>query len=175
MACTLTIAARAYPCKTGIGGIKHIYVANYNLVTWDAIVAGAVAGLTGATSFYRITPAKNSGSLVQTITSSVENGTIFFSQLATLNLPVLSAADNANLYELMKGRVSVIVHDSNDNLLIMGYSEGVEISGGEITTGAAKGDMNGYQLQLIAEEKLPAPHLAGTAGDPTDVDITIVV
>ena len=175
MACTLTIAARAFPCKTGIGGIKHIYVANYNLVTWDAIVSGAVAGVTGATSFYRITPAKNSGSMVQTITSSVENGTIYFSQLVTLTLPVLSATDNANLYEIMKGRTSVIVHDSNDNLLIMGYSEGVEISGGEISTGTAKGDLNGYSLQLMAEEKLPAPHLAATAGDPTDTDITIVV
>lgn len=175
MACTLTIAARAFPCKTGIGGIKHIYVANYNLVTWDAIVSGAVAGVTGATSFYRITPAKNSGSMVQTITSSVENGTIYFSQLVTLTLPVLSATDNANLYEIMKGRTSVIVHDSNDNLLIMGYSEGVEISGGEISTGTAKGDLNGYSLQLMAEEKLPAPHLAATAGDPTDADITIVV
>jgi hypothetical protein len=175
MPCTLTIAARSFPCKTGIGGIKHIYVANYNSVTWDAIVSGAVAGVTGATSFYRISPTKNSGSLVQTITSSIENGTIFFSQLVTLNLPLLSAADNANLYELMKGRCAVIVHDSNDNLLIMGYSEGCEVSGGEITTGTAKGDMNGYSLQILAEEKLPAPHLAATAGDPTDTDITIVV
>lgn len=173
MACSLTISGRAFPCKTGIGGIKRAWIANWDNVTWDAIASGAVAGVTGATTFYGFELTKNSGSFQQTVNSSIENGTVFFEQVLTMVMPLLDAASNSELYDLMKGRTAVIVQDSNDNLLVMGHGEGVEVSGGTIGTGTAKGDQNGYNLTFMSQEKLPAPILAATNGVPTDTDITL--
>ena len=39
----------------------------------------------------------------------------------------------------------------------MGHTTGAEATGGTIGTGTAKGDLNGYQIQLTAEEAIPAP------------------
>lgn len=174
MACSLTITGRAFPCKTGIGGIKKVWVAAFG-VDWDAISGGSVAGLAGTSTatLFSFELTKNSGSLQQTVNSSIENGTVFFEQTLTMVMPIIDASSNDELYELMKGRLSVLVQDSNDNLLIMGYSEGVEVSGGEIGTGTAKGDLNGYNLTFVAHEGLPAPLLASTGGVPTDTDITL--
>jgi len=175
MACTLTIAGRAFPCKTGIGGIKRVWIGQHSLVDWAAIASGAVAGLEGAATatLYGFELAKNTGSLQQTVTASVENGTIFYSQVLELYTPVLDAVTNANLQEILTGRLAIIVQDNNDNMLIMGYATGAEVTGGTIGTGTAKGDQNGYQIQFTAEEQAPAPFLASAAGVPTDADITL--
>lgn len=163
MACSITINGRAFPCKTGIGGIKQVWIAEWTDGMWDAVSSGSIPDASSAVTFYGFELTKNSGSLQQTINSSMENGTIFFSQVVTAVLPILTAADNAELYDLMKSRVSIIVEDNNGNKLVMGHTQGVEISGGEIGTGTAKGDLNGYNLQFTAEEAIPAPHLGAAA------------
>ena len=173
MACTLTITGRAFPCKTGVGGIKRVWISAFADQDWTAIAAGAVTGVTTGQTLFGFELTKNSGSLQQTINSSVENGTIFFEQTLTMVMPLLEATANFDVSELLKGRLSVLVQDANDNLLIMGYNEGVEASGGDIGTGTAKGDLNGYSLTFVAHEPLPAPLLASTGGVPTDTNVTL--
>jgi len=173
MACSLTITGRAFPCKTGVGGIKRVWVSAYADQDWTAIANGAVTGVTTGQTLFGFELTKNSGSLQQTVNSSIENGTVFFEQTLTMVMPLIDASSNDELYELMKGRLSVLVQDANDNLLIMGYNEGVEVSGGDVGTGTAKGDLNGYNLTFVAHEPLPAPLLASTAGVPTDTNVTL--
>ena len=166
MPCTITITGRAFPCKTGIGGIKKVWAAQWVDGLWDPIAAGTVPGATVATTFLPFELTKNSGSLQQTVTSSVENGTVFYSQVVTMVMPLINAASNAELAELMSARVALIVEDNNGNLLLMGHALGCEVSGGEVGTGTGKGDMNGYNIQFMSEETAPAPVLPAA---PTDV------
>jgi hypothetical protein len=42
----------------------------------------------------------------------------------------------------------------------MGLLNGVDVTGGTITVGAAAADMHGYTLTFTAEEKAPAPVLS---------------
>ncbi len=160
MACSITINGRAFPCKDKIGGIKKVWIAQLGDVSWNAVSSGEIDDASAAVTFRSFELTKNSGSFQQTVTASVENGTVFFSQVLELTLPNLSAGDNAELYDLMKSRLSVIVQDNNDNYLIMGHTTGAESTGGTVGTGTAKGDLNGYQLQFTAEEAIPAPFLA---------------
>ena len=114
MACTITISGRAFPCKTGIGGIKHIYVAAWSDDMWEAIgatTAGVVDDAASAVTLYKFEVAKNSGSMEQTINSSIENGNVYFTQVVTAVMPLLDAASNAAMYELIKGRTAVVVED----------------------------------------------------------------
>ena len=85
MPCSITITGRAFPCKTGIGGIKKVWAAQWEDGMWEAIAAGAVPGANSAVTFLPFELTKNSGSLQQTVTSSVENGTVFYSQVVTMD------------------------------------------------------------------------------------------
>ena len=43
MACTLTINGRAFPCKDKIGGIKRVWIKQFDATDWGTITAGVVA------------------------------------------------------------------------------------------------------------------------------------
>jgi len=47
MACTLTINGSAFPCKDKIGGIKRVWIKQFDATDWGTITAGVVAA--GAT------------------------------------------------------------------------------------------------------------------------------
>lgn len=159
MACTLTINGRAFPCKDKIGGIKRVWIKQFDASDWGSITAGVIAAASAITVFgFELT--KNSGSFQQTVTASVENGTVFYSQVLELSMPNLVAADNVEIADLLKNRLCVIVQDNNDNYFLMGHTTGAEATGGTVGTGTAKGDLNGYQIQLTAEEVIPAPFVA---------------
>ena len=90
----------------------------------------------------------------------MENGVVFYSQVLEITMNNLVAADNVEMADLLKNRLTVIVQDVNDNYFAMGHTQGAEGTGGTIGTGTAKGDLNGYQLQFTAEEAIPAPFVA---------------
>jgi hypothetical protein len=156
MACTLTITGRAYPCKDKIGGIKRVWIKQFETTDWGTITEGEISAAVPITVFgFEIT--KNAGSFQQAVNASVENGTVFYSQVLELSLPNLIAGDNEKVANILKNRLTVIVQDVNDNYFAMGHSTGAEATGGTVGTGTAKGDFNGYQLQFTAEEAIPAP------------------
>jgi len=167
MACSITINGRAFPCKDKIGGIKRVWIKQFASDDWVQTDGEVVANAAGITLFgFEIT--KNNGSLQQTVNASVENGTVFYSQVLEMSLPNLTEGDNQEIKELLSSRLTVLVQDVNDNYLAMGVTTGVEATGGTIGTGTAKGDFNGYQIQLTAEESTPAPF-----ADPTDTNLTL--
>ena len=159
MACSITISGRSFPCKDKIGGIKRVWIKAFDADDWGSITAGVIAAASAIT-VYGFELTKNSGSFQQTVTASVENGTVFYSQVLELSMPNLVAADNVEIADLLKNRLCVIVQDNNDNYFLMGHTTGAEATGGTVGTGTAKGDLNGYQIQLTAEEVIPAPFVA---------------
>ena len=67
--------------------------------------------------------------------------------------------DSANeLGLVVKARPIAVVQDRMDNYKIVGISDGT-VATGDIQSGGAKGDFNGYNLTLTATEVLPAPTL----------------
>ena len=168
MACSITISGRTFPCKTGLAGVKKIWVKVFADGDWGTPTAGESAASTGVT-YYGFEPTRNAASLVATPTISVENGSVFYAQvLDALNFPVLVAADTVEFQDLIKSRLSIIVQDANDNYLLMGRTMGAEATGGAFQTGAAAGDLHGYTLQFTANEP-EAPVFI----DPDDANLTL--
>ena len=162
MACSITVSGRSFPCKDKIGGIKRVWIKTFDADDWGAITNGEIASAgTGETpvawEVFGFELTKNTGSFQQTVTASVENGTVFYSQVLELTMPNLVDTDNVEIADLLKSRLNIIVQDNNDNYFAMGHTTGAEATGGTIGTGTAKGDLNGYQLQFTAEEAIPAP------------------
>lgn len=173
MACSLTLAGRGVGCKDALGGIKRIYVSEWTDGFWDDEASGEVADATAAETFYTYDMTRGSGSLNQTITSDLAAGTVYFDQVCSVTFNKVAAADIAEISNLVKGRMAVLVQDNNDNWFVMGHKNGVEVSGGTAQTGTAAGDQNGFTIEFSAQEVAPAPFLALTAGAPSGANITI--
>ena len=163
MACNFITTGRELACKDSVGGIKAvIFVSNTSTNFIDPIEYGSNREILGINNNvvgcfkYEL---KGTSSLEQTITASVDNGTLFYEQTLNLTLPKLTALDTKEIKLLAASRPQIIVQDYNNNYIIVGLTSGADVSGGTIVTGTAMGDMSGYTLTFSAMESEPAAHL----------------
>ncbi len=175
MACSVTVTGRALPCKESLGGIKQIWIAPYAVAgvvsTYDPVSAGTIDDMTAAVVFKNYDMHKNTGSFTQTVNASVENGTIFYTQVVSCVFSKEIAADISNFQDLTKGRVYIIVQDVNDNLFAMGHTRGCELTGGTLESGVAMGDFNGLKYEFTAEEFIAAPFVSSDLGVPDGTNL----
>ena len=181
MACNLT-RGLLVDCKDQIGGLKRIFFtqdycsdirasATFNgtnvlqmdtagFANWD-IYGGSTVNV------YQYDLRPNLSSVTVNINSDPATGTTFFEQTLSLTLQKLTVAQTNELKLISYNRSQIFVLDNNDNVFLLGMDNGCDISGGTAVTGAAKGDMTGYTLELRAEEKDPLIWLPATAGGGT--------
>ena len=165
MACDLSAGSNV-PCKDVVGGIDAVYFVDFGNLGAITLTNDEVTDMAGTFSAYKY-DVKGANSLEQAVTSSQDNGTTFFEQTLTLNLPKLSKEDMVQFKLMAYGRPHCIIVDNNGNALLAGKEHGLTVSAGSITTGAAFGDMSGTTLTLSGQEKLPANFIAGaTVANP---------
>ena len=183
MACLLA-NGRAEACKDSVGGLKNIYIANFDIeaadVTYDATDTDLITAITGISNLYKF-ELKGNSTFIQNINSSRENGTTFFEQVLTLELKKQDVATTKAVKILAYGRPHVIVESNDGQYFIAGLLRGMDVTTGSIENGTALGDFSGYKITLNGAEKTPANHLDCTteAGLATlfatsAVDATIV-
>jgi hypothetical protein len=149
---------RLEPCKTSVGGLKAVYIMNNGDatgVTYDATDTDAITAIAGTPTGYKY-DLKGNSSFEQTINSSRENGTTFFTQTLNLTLKSITAKDLKQIKLLAYGRPQIIVEDNNGKFFYAGLKNGMEVTGGTIVTGAAMGDLSGFTLTIVGEEPVPA-------------------
>lgn len=158
MSCNSLSIGRTLPCTSSVGGIKAFYVASYGTLGDLTVSAttGELESITGTPALYKY-EVEGSNGLEQAVTSSAENGSIFYDQTLTVTLKKLDKATQFELQSLLKARTHIFVADYNGNYFLMGATNGVQSSGGSITTGQAYGDLSGFSaLTFNAQETLPA-------------------
>lgn len=174
MACDLT-KGFTLGCLEGIGGVKEILVANYTLasgadfmsaVTYDA-VTGKIDGLPTAT-IYRYVPFRNSGSYIETVQKNLETGTLFFSQEVQWTFGKLAQDMRNEFLNVAKAKMIVFVRTNDDQILLVGSTEGAQLTAGTVQSGAQKADLMGYQVTTTAENLEPAAHLEDFTSVPFD-------
>lgn len=179
MACDLT-AGRIEPCKDAVGGLKAMYLINYDEVAdytydvtdTDMIATFVASALTINAYKYEL---KGANVLDQTVTSSRDNGTTFVEQSLTAVLKKQDVATHKEIKLLSYGRPRIVVEDYNGNYFLMGLEHGVELTTAAISSGTAMGDLNGYTLTLVGMEKIPANFIdASSEADLATAGLTIV-
>ena len=169
MSCNLT-AGRQEPCKDSVGGIAAVYFCNFtgsfgaqsSTSNGDALLESLPTGLT----VYEY-DLKGNSSYTETVNSSRDNGTTFFSQELVLNLKKLTSEMTTQLKLMAYGRPQIFVHTMAGDTLLVGQREGADVTGGTIQTGAALGDLYGYSITFTGQEQFPAPFISGsTYGNP---------
>jgi len=168
MSCNLS-KGRNEPCKESIGGLAGVYFINY--ASGGFTVSGSLDGSTGALPYITALPAsssvyyyelKGTSAYTETVNTSRENGTTFFSQELTLNLKKLTNEMTTQLKLMAYGRPQIVVWTNNGDALLVGEVHGADVTGGTIQTGGAMGDLYGYSVTFTGMEQLPAAFLSGS-------------
>jgi hypothetical protein len=184
MACTLLTKGRGVDCNRISGGIKYVYfgvldkfvepIEDTGITVVDGeitdieMVAGTGSGL------YRYTMPLGVASALDTVVGSRENGTIFYTPTVEVIFNRLSKEDQ-NQIKLLGATKTVIfcqlnqqLANGHDIIIGMGVVNGMEMNAGTITTGAAWGDRNGYNLTFDGLEQSPFPMVADYSTNPFD-------
>jgi len=168
MSCDIS-NGRLEACKSSTSGIKACYIINYDKLNSDSVTylttpvgeedvidAWTPIDTTTPLNLYKFELKSNSNSFTQAINSSRDNGTTFMTQTLVINLKKQDAVTTKNVKLLAYGRPRIVVRSMTDQFFLVGIDQGADVSAGEISTGAALGDFNGYSLTFTAEEEIPA-------------------
>jgi hypothetical protein len=160
MACNLS-AGRQEVCKESIGGLAAVYFLNYTTGSFTKNASGEVTAYPSGSTVYAY-ELKGNSSYTETVNSSRDNGTTFFSQELTLNLKKLTNEMTTQLKLMAYGRPQIAVATMNGDTLLVGENEGADVTAGTIQAGAAMGDLYGYSVTFTGQEKLPAAFISGS-------------
>ena len=82
-------------CRTGVGGIRTVYIAGFDQVgTIGKDASGNVSGFSASgTPFFGYDVTPETANFVETLTASEQNGTLFYEQVFTLVLQVRKFCD----------------------------------------------------------------------------------
>lgn len=175
--CNQTLKGITLDCSHSLGGIKTVYIANYNDVTdikYNAStgtttgttstgVTGSTTGVTytgdtitgitmaSGTYFKPYQFRKQTGSMTSTLTVDETAGVNYVSTELSLVFTKMETAKRIELSALSVGQLAVIVEDSNGTFWYLGKDDYVSVSAGGGQTGTAKGDGNNYTLTLRDE------------------------
>ena len=161
MACNLTAGGQEV-CKESIGGIQGVYFVNYTTGSFTKNGSGEVTAVPSGSVLYYY-QLKGSSAYTETVTTSRDNGTTFFSQELILNLKKLTNEMTTQLKLMSYGRPQIIVWTNNGDALLVGEHLGADLTAGTIQTGAALGDLYGYSATFTGMEQLPAVFLSGSS------------
>jgi hypothetical protein len=165
--CNLS-AGRNEVCKDSIGGLQAVYFLNYTSASFDETASdlAEISGFPSGSTVYKY-ELKGTSAYTETVNTSRENGTTFYSQEVVLNLKRLTNEMTTQLKLMAAGRPQIVVHTKNGESLLVGKHNGADVTAGTIQTGAGLGDLFGYSITLTGEERLPAAFLSGsTESDP---------
>tara|TARA_R100001463_G_scaffold132700_1_gene193523 strand:- start:181 stop:750 length:570 start_codon:yes stop_codon:yes gene_type:complete len=170
--CALT-KGRAIPCRDGIGGIRAIYLYEFDGAT-NTIANSAVTDIEGVSTIRKYALHRGAGSFVETINATTDTGGLFYTQTLTVKFPKLTAADQNELKLVAANRLCIgielneITDSGKQIVLLAGTHNGMMVSGGSNSSGGALSDMNGYEWTFTAEEGYPCPIVADYTTAPFD-------
>ncbi len=181
MACTIT-GSRGIDCRDAIGGLKAIYFCSdfcSNILATATVTASTytieTAGFaswdiasTGTVDVFKYDLVTDLSNFTTAIEADKGTGSVMYNQTLNVVLHKIVAADLFQLGLIAKNRAQIFVQDSNDNVFLMGITDGCYLTGGDtIATGTNRSDMNGLTLNFTAKEQDPLYILPASAGVAT--------
>lgn len=156
MSCAI-VAGYALDCKDAVGGIKNIYIAPIaNLSTVSENASGYVTAMTmsGSNKFfkYALEP-RGANSTTQNIQSDPTVGTVSYEQTIQATFLKMKYETQNKLQTIIANRTAILVEMKTGQYFLFGKENGMEVSGGTATSGAAMNEFNGYTIPFSGVEK----------------------
>ena len=160
MACAIT-GGYAIECTESVGGIETIYlIENSNL--YDASgnsrvtsASGTVTALTKdtGTRFWLFEVPRGTASATNSISSSPENGTFYFTHEVKFPINSRSATIRNIVTTLAKNRLTFVCVEGDGTARMYGKEFGLQMTGTESGSGVQLADRNGYMLSFSSQER----------------------
>lgn len=151
MSCT-SYALKGLPrdCSTSMGGIKTVYIANYNDVTSVDVADEKITGVTMAegAKFNQYHLRKGAGSFSSTATIDATNGVNFVTTDLVFNMLKMDTVKRVEMTALSVNELVCIIEDANGVCWYLGKDEAVTATAGTGATGTARTDGNMYSITL---------------------------
>jgi len=177
MSCDIT-SGFTLGCRDNTGGIKALYILSGSISDINTDLSGKIVGITGSGEFYKFELFRQTSNYAEEITSTPENGTVFYNQTLqavffkmkqAVRNQVNTLAQNPNLNIIVQTNNGTV--DGSGAFFLMGQTNGAQLLSGTSQTGTAFGDLNGYNLTFSGQEPFPASEVeAGTTADPNQND-----
>lgn len=171
MACELT-QDFTIDCINSKGGIKILYVADYNdLVTPPTIVGGAVTAMTlaGGKKFWTYNLEKQNASFAQSLKKDYAAGTVYYDLKYDWNIKKMAVSTLQELSILAQKRLLIIHLDNNGLYWLGGVENGCDLMTDDTTSGKNFSELNGSTLSVTGEEPAKVYQIAKAL-----VDVLIV-
>lgn len=157
MACLITIAGITLDCESSLGGIKQVWITQYDNVKSVTVddETNQISAITleeGA-KWYNYQFRKGTGSLTSTLNVDETAGTNYVSNELALVFTKMETKKRIEIAALSIGQLVVVVEDSNGKYWFLGKDDYVSASAGTGVTGTAKGDQNAYTLTLATDSE----------------------
>lgn len=148
-------------CKDSMGGLKEVYFIEFDNVSAVTESSGVVTAITVASGkkFRKYQVPKETTFWTQTLNSSIQNGTINYSQELTVIVNKMQANTRNELQLLAMNRLLAVVLDMNNKYWLLGKDNALDATGGEDGSGTAAGDRNGFSRTFSATERFMAPEV----------------
>ena len=168
MSCSQVLNGIAADCQTNVGGIREIYIANYDdvsAVTLDE-TSNMIKTITmvDTAKFKKYAFKKNTSSMTSTLNVDPANGINFVQTDLALVFAKQETVKRMEIAKLSLGELRVIVKDANGKYWFLGQEEFVSATAGTAETGTNRTDGNKYSITLTDY----------SASYPYEVDPTII-
>ena len=171
MACTIT-KARKVDCRDALGGLKKIFILSDYLddvlvkATLDSTATNQINDFGQSASVFQYDLRPDLSSMTINVSNDV-TGSPMFEQTLNVVLKKIQAQDAVALQELGKNRSQIFVLDNNDRVYLLGATEGMNLTGGSVASGAARTEGTTLTLDFSGLEPLPFYILKASAGPGT--------
>lgn len=159
MACSQTLAGLARDCSPSIGGVKTVYIANYDDVDTISVTTGIISAITmlNSAKFKKYYIRRGAGSMTSTLNVDATSGSNYVSTEVALQFSRMETTKRLEMTALSQDEVAIIVEDMNGVFWYLGKDEPVLASAGTGETGTARSDANQYTL-TFTDNSLTFPH-----------------
>lgn len=144
-ACSITLKGIDFSCKDSVGGIKRIWLSDWNTAAPTLDGDRYSATITGF-KLYRIRT--GNGSMNTTLNADESAGTAYATTELNVKFTKLSEDGRNEIAEILKGNTAAIVEDNVGNYWGLGLEHPLTLSAGNVNTGAAMADFAGYDITL---------------------------
>lgn len=152
MACSQVLNGIAAACETNVGGIREVFIANYDDVTAIEVdeTSHMIDTITMDTGkkFLKYFFKKNTSSLTSTLNVDPTAGVNFVQSDLALVFAKQETTKRMEIAKLSLGELRVIVKDANGKYWFLGQEEFVSATAGTAETGVNRTDGNRYTITL---------------------------
>ena len=159
-------------CRDNTGGISNLYILSGSISSVADASEGLINSISGSGEFFKFELFRQTSDFSEAISSTPENGTVFYEQTVNATFFKLQSATRNQVRVLAKNPDLKIIVETNNGSVdgvgkywYLGEANGVQLLSGTGQTGTAFGDLNGYTLTFTGQEPEPASEISGSLAD----------